>query len=47
LERNGRACDSIATALERAGERPALVTGSNYLVAEARKCLGLPGSEES
>ncbi|HIH79397.1 MAG: Mur ligase family protein [Candidatus Poseidoniia archaeon] len=46
LERNGRTCDSIATALERAGERPALVTGSNYLVAEARKCLGLPGSEE-
>ena len=46
LGRSGRACDSVAIALERAGERPALVTGSTYLVAEARSCLRLPGSEE-
>ena len=47
LERGGHACDSVAAALERAGERPTLVTGSTYLVAGARKCLGLPGSDES
>ena len=46
LGRSGRACDSVAIALERAGERPTLVTGSTYLVAEARSCLRLPGSEE-
>ena len=47
LGHGGNACDSVAAALERAGERPTLVTGSTYLVAEARKCLGLPGSEET
>ena len=46
LGRGSHACDSIATALERVDERPTLVTGSTYLVAETRKCLGLPGSEE-
>jgi folylpolyglutamate synthase/dihydropteroate synthase len=46
LGRRGRACDSVAGALERAGGRPTLVVGSSYLVAGARKCLGLPGSDE-
>ena len=46
LGRGSHACDSIATALERVDERPTLVTGSTYLVAEMRKYLGLPGSEE-
>ena len=47
LGRRGRACDSVAEALELAGERPTLVVGSSYLVAEARRNLGLPGSDES
>ncbi len=47
LGRRGRACDSVAEALELAGERPTLVVGSSYLVAEARRDLGLPGSDES
>jgi folylpolyglutamate synthase/dihydropteroate synthase len=47
LGRRGRACDSVAEALELAGERPTLVVGSSYLVAEARRYLGLPGSDES
>lgn len=47
LGRRGRACDSVAEALELADERPTLVVGSSYLVAEARRCLGLPGSDES
>ncbi|MEE3276582.1 MAG: hypothetical protein VX193_01990, partial [Candidatus Thermoplasmatota archaeon] len=46
LGRSGHACDSVAKALELAGERPTLVTGSTYLVAEVRNCLQLPGSEE-
>ncbi len=47
LGRACRACDSVEEALELAGERPTLVVGSTYLVAEARRCLGLPGSDES
>ncbi|HIM33653.1 MAG TPA: hypothetical protein EYI97_04125, partial [Candidatus Poseidoniales archaeon] len=47
LGRRGRACDSVAEALELAGERPTLVVGSSYLVAEARRDLELPGSDES
>jgi dihydroorotate dehydrogenase electron transfer subunit len=37
----------LGRGFELAGERPTLVVGSSYLVAEARRDLGLPGSDES